>query len=109
MNQYQDWKPVVFKKNTKKDTPTKKPTFNNKDKKLENETENFKHKTVSLKLKRELQKARLSKKMNQKDLANLLNVSPSIINNYESGKAIPNNQFIAKMEQKLGVKLPRVK
>lgn len=29
------------------------------------------------------------------------------INEYESGKAIPNNGVIAKIERALGVKLPR--
>jgi len=34
-------------------------------------------------------------------------MQPQIIQEYESGKAIPNNQVIAKIERALGVKLPR--
>jgi len=34
---------------------------------------------------------------------------PSLINQYENGKAIPNNSFISKLEQKLKTKLPRIK
>ena len=30
-----------------------------------------------------------------------------VINEYESGKAIPNNAIIAKIERALGAKLPR--
>jgi hypothetical protein len=34
-----------------------------------------------------------------------INEKPQIIQEYESGKAIPNNQIIAKLERVLGVKL----
>jgi putative transcription factor len=30
-----------------------------------------------------------------------------VVNEYEAGKAVPNNALIAKMERVLGVKLPR--
>ena len=36
-----------------------------------------------------------------------LNMQPQVINEYESGKAIPNNAVIAKIERALGAKLPR--
>jgi putative transcription factor len=36
-------------------------------------------------------------------------MQPAIINEYESGKAIPNNAIIAKIEKALGCKLPRAK
>ena len=45
--------------------------------------------------------------MTQKQLAQQLQMQPNIINEYESGKAIPNNGVIAKIERALGVKLPR--
>lgn len=38
-----------------------------------------------------------------------LNMQPQVINEYESGKAIPNNAVIAKIERALGCKLPRAK
>ena len=41
----------------------------------------------------------------QADLAQKINEKPSVINDYESGKAIPNQQILAKMERALGVKL----
>ena len=44
--------------------------------------------------------------MTQKDLATKINEKPSVVNDYESGKAPnPNQQILAKMERALGVKL----
>ena len=40
-------------------------------------------------------------------LATQLNMQPQVINEYESGKAVPNNAVIAKIEKALGCKLPR--
>lgn len=39
----------------------------------------------------------------------MINEKPQVINEYESGKAIPNNQIIMKIERALGCKLPRGK
>jgi putative transcription factor len=53
-----------------------------------------------------IQQARQAKQMTQKDLATKINEKQSIINEYESGKAInPNQQILGKMERALGVKL----
>jgi putative transcription factor len=43
--------------------------------------------------------------MNQKQLAQALAVQASVIQDYENGKAIPNNQLLGKLERVLGVKL----
>lgn len=43
--------------------------------------------------------------MTQKDLATKVNEKPSVINDYESGRAIPSQQVLAKLERALGVKL----
>ena len=43
--------------------------------------------------------------MTQKDLAQKTNEKPSVIQDYESGKAIPNPQILGKFERILGVKL----
>lgn len=43
--------------------------------------------------------------MAQKDLAQKVNEKPSVIQDYEAGKAIPNPQILAKLERALGVKL----
>jgi len=72
-------------------------------------TEEFKVDTVSHDFKIALQQARQAKKLNQKQLAELVNEKQSVISEYESGKAIPNPQVISKLERALGCKLPRQK
>jgi putative transcription factor len=52
-----------------------------------------------------IQKARQANKMTQRELAIKLNMQTSIINDYESGKAIPNRQILIKLGQILCVKL----
>lgn len=52
-----------------------------------------------------IQTARMEKNMTQKDLAQKTNEKPSVIQDYESGKAIPNPQILGKFERILGVKL----
>ena len=51
--------------------------------------------------------ARNAKGMSQKELAQKLMTDVKTVQEYESGKAIPNNALIAKMERELGAKLPR--
>lgn len=62
---------------------------------------------VDKSLSKAIMQARMAKKMNQKQLATLINEKPQVVAEYESGKAIPNPQIISKLERKLGVKLPR--
>ena len=49
--------------------------------------------------------ARGELKLSQKDLAQKVNEKPSVIQDYESGKAIPNPQILGKLERALQVKL----
>ena len=51
--------------------------------------------------------ARTEKKMTQKDLGTKINETAKVIQEYESGKAVPNPQIIVKLDRALGVKLPR--
>ena len=44
-------------------------------------------------------------KLSQKDVAQKVNEKPSVIQDYESSKAIPNPQILGKLERVLGVKL----
>jgi len=50
-------------------------------------------------------KARLEKKLTQAQLAQQINELPKVVQDYEAGKAIPNQAIISKMERALGVKL----
>ncbi|KAI5811653.1 multi protein bridging factor 1-domain-containing protein [Peziza echinospora] len=43
--------------------------------------------------------------MTQKDLATKVNEKPSVINDYESGRAVPDQKVLSKLERALGVKL----
>lgn len=52
-----------------------------------------------------ISKARQDKSMTQKDLATKINEKPQVINDYESGRAQPNQQVLGKMERALGIKL----
>jgi putative transcription factor len=47
----------------------------------------------------------MEKGLSQKDAAAKINEKPSIIQDYESGKAIPSPQVLGKLERILGVKL----
>ena len=118
---HQDWNNVVFKKKqsttltnddmrrsnykTKQRVTSNSNNNHNGQKlyKLENETESFEVKKVSRSLSKQIQQARLSNKITQKELAQRINVSSKIINDYESGKAIPNNTVKMKIQRCLGV------
>ncbi|ONK80265.1 uncharacterized protein A4U43_C01F15740 [Asparagus officinalis] len=73
--------------------------------KLDEETENLAHERVPTELKKNIMQARMDKKYTQAQLAQLINEKPQVIQEYESGKAIPNQQIIVKLERVLGVKL----
>lgn len=49
--------------------------------------------------------ARADLKLTQKDLAQKINEKPSVLQDYEAGRAIPNPQILSKLERVLGVKL----
>lgn len=52
-----------------------------------------------------IQSGRQEKKLTQKDLATKINEKPQVINDYEAGRAVPNQQVLGKLERALGVKL----
>ncbi len=107
--EHQDWKPVVFKKKiVKKESVVKQKVSSeasHKNRKLDEETENFKIERVDLSVRQAIMKGRNARKMKQKDLANLLALRSDIIINYENGKAVPNQRVLQKMERVLGIKL----
>merc|ERR1712014_136271 len=63
-------------------------------KKLDENRALFRHETVSHDFKLALQQARLAKKMTQ-----AINEKSTVINEYESGKAIPNGAIINKLNR----------
>ncbi|KAK9148927.1 hypothetical protein Scep_007684 [Stephania cephalantha] len=60
---------------------------------------------VGAEVRQAIQKARAEKKMSQAELAKQINERPQVVQEYESGKAVPNQAVLAKMERVLGVKL----
>ncbi|CAH7670971.1 multi protein bridging factor 1-domain-containing protein [Phakopsora pachyrhizi] len=52
-----------------------------------------------------MSQARLELKLTQKDLANATSEKPSVINDYEAGRATPSPAILAKFERILKVKL----
>jgi len=105
---HQDWKPVIIHgKGTlgTKQVVSRPHREVTKEQKLD-KTELGTHEKVSLSLAKTIQQARIGKGFKtQKDLANAIGVPANIINSYESGKAIPDNQILQKLRRVLGVKL----
>lgn len=127
---FQDWNPVVFRSSTASATGGKKKTQtsgnttslrkatagSNKQrdgvdsslwKKLANEDEEkpVVLKTVPPRVARAIQQARDDAGITQRELANKISVSVSVIQQYEQKKAVPTQQVLAKLERALGVRL----
>ena len=107
MSSQQDWDVVKF---TKPKAPTKKTVVRSENNDLQkfdkNDQDNFKHKKSSPHVGKIIQKARVAKKMSQKDLAQDLNVKVSVLVEYETGKAIiKDNRFLNRCQRVLGVYL----
>lgn len=79
------------------------PVFNSR--KLDEGTEPDTLGRVPAEVRQLIQKARLEKKMSQAELAKQINERPQVVQEYENGKAVPNQAVLAKMEKALGVKL----
>jgi len=62
-------------------------------------------KTVGLTMGRKIQQGRQAKGWTQKQLAENIQEKQQVVQQYENGKAIPNQQVIHKMEKALGVTL----
>ncbi|KAB5514271.1 hypothetical protein DKX38_028177 [Salix brachista] len=129
----QDWEPVVMHKTKPKSQDLRDPKAVNQalrsgapvqtirkfdagsnkkatapavsSRRLEEETEPAAFGRVSTEVRQGIQKARLEKKMSQTKLAKLINEQPKVVQEYENGKAVPNQAVLAKMERVLGVKL----
>ena len=115
--EHQDWNvvtlhnPKVAKKNAKVDIQNKvndeARAQARKNAILENETGPVKIDYVPTALGKEIQQLRLDKKVTQKDLAKVLCIQPSVIQEIENGKAIYNQEtkkVIQKIQREYGVK-----
>ncbi|GLC42269.1 multiprotein-bridging factor 1 [Pleodorina starrii] len=98
---------TTTKFNAGKNKPAQQTVSGKPAAKLEQETEDFHHERVSSTLKQQIVQARTAKKMTQAQLAQAINEKPQVIQEYESGKAIPNPQVLSKMSRILGVVLKK--
>jgi putative transcription factor len=75
----------------------------------DNEAADFhQEKVITLEFKLALQKARQAKGLTQGDLAKLINVTQKVIQDYESGKAVPIGNIINLLNRKLETVLPKM-
>eukprot|EP00766_Chilomastix_caulleryi_P005051 gnl/Chilomastix_caulleri/645.p1 GENE.gnl/Chilomastix_caulleri/645~~gnl/Chilomastix_caulleri/645.p1 ORF type:complete len:133 (+),score=42.74 gnl/Chilomastix_caulleri/645:65-463(+) len=123
MADFQDWHPVVISKSAKNPDVVEKKKKEQEErtkerkeapkprdfsaKKIEEDQDTFVVERVPQNLKMAIQQARVAKGWTQKEFAMKVSVQLTVINSYENGTAIPNNQLIARMEKILGTKLPR--
>ncbi|KAL5697257.1 Multiprotein-bridging factor 1c [Ranunculus cassubicifolius] len=128
----QDWEPVVLRRSRPKAQQLRAPSAvnqalrsgadvrtvkkidagSNKNtmplmdaRKLEQAAEPSSLGRISSEVKQAIQKARVEKKLSQADLAKQIYETPRVVQEYESGKAFPNQKVLEKMEKALGVKL----
>ena len=100
--EHQDWNPVVLGNNTiKNKQATHNKLLSQKPPSLEKRIE------APSNLGKLIAQARMGKP--REKIAQELGVSTTILARWESGKDIPQNNDIAKIERVLKVKLPRVK
>jgi ribosome-binding protein aMBF1 (putative translation factor) len=117
---HQDWKEIHF---TKKKSPAKtsghtkahgapvtrrskrKPAGSAKLRRVAEAEGPQKINRVSRSVAQQIVQARQAKGWTRKQLAQKINVKEQVLATYENGSAIPNNQILAKLRQKLGVPL----
>ena len=96
----QDWNQVTL---------TNKPSFVHKNiNNSPNLDEDIKIE-VPKNLQQLISQGRTSKSLTQKQLSTQLGVALQVMSRWESGKEVPSNCDISKIERILGVKLPRTK
>jgi len=115
--EHQDLKVVYLRKSPKElekskrmngETSVAKNSHHQHAKKiLDDHPDSYKVDTVSHTLKTQIQKARMAQKLTQKQLAQKINVTPSVIQSYENGKAVPDNKVLQNLRRVLKVKLVR--
>ena len=109
-NLEQQWETVVFKKPQKKSerpSTASHSQITKVEKSALDSTEGERHETISLDVRKQIVSARTAKKMSQSDLAKAMFVQLQVVQQYESGKAIPKGDILAKMSKVLGVKIKK--
>lgn len=102
--EHQDWNTVYvhLKKKPENKNANKVKKYKGKSNNLDEvDQTSFKNTKVSNNFCKEMCKNRNSLGLTQKDLAQKINVRPSVINDYESGKAIPDSKVLNKIKREL--------
>lgn len=73
--------------------------------KLEQSTDVEKIQKINSKVSKAIVEGRTAKKMNRKQLASSIQENIKVVEEYETGKAIPNIKIINKFQRALGIKL----
>ena len=107
--EHQNWEPTVWKKSGTQATASdvKRPPNapgTSKFRQLDSD-EPPAPQPVPLSIRMTTQKARLAKKMTQKELANKVNLPVNLVNDFEAGKAKLDPAALGKISRVLGVKL----
>jgi len=107
---HQDWEPVIVRKRSttnatrsstkQRHNPLGAALFRELDSDNPTAPKKVNHATAT-----SIQKARNAKGLTQKQLASRINVPASTINDYESGRAIPDRCLLNKIGRTLGIKL----
>lgn len=114
-NDHQDWTPVILSGKKPISSGVAKISIETKrsdeeraraarNYALETESEIFHVPEIPHSLSQEISKARMAAKLTQKELAQKLNLQPSVIAGYENGKAIPDGQILQKIAKALNTK-----
>lgn len=105
---HQDWNVVILKSKKAIAADSKQGHYVHdevaaKNKKLDQETEDFHHKKVPSELTKQIIKARVERKLTRDGLAKALNMPESKIADIENGKAIYNGAELAKIKRFLSL------
>ena len=87
----------------------KKHDLGQRAKQLDDDHDTLKVKTVSHSVKVNIQKGRQAKGWTQKDLATQIGERVTVVSEYESGKAVPDERVLNRMEKALNMHLRGVK
>jgi putative transcription factor len=100
---HQDFKEIIFKKNTEKRTNHQQIEISKKDKLL-NSDDLPVLKTFGKENAKMMQQARVAMKLTQDSLAKSICEQKNIINQYEIGNIVPDQKVLNKLRKRLNIK-----
>lgn len=106
---FQDWTPVVLRKNKESDELKQKKHFQgNPLKKFDEHKESFEHKKIPKKISDAVRNTRTEKKITQEQLAKLINEKQCVVNDIENGRGVYEHVKINKVLRALGLTLKNI-